>query len=226
MDEMAFKFNHKGQSSILKDIFKLLEGKWEDGTRPKDVYDLYISKAPEEYIDTIIEGLQSDTRKIQSGCAELASILSELNPELLYSHIDLFLKNLDAKAPVLRWEAVCTLGNLASVDNKKIIPKHLDEIAAHLAVKSIVLQGHTVRALAKIAKENPGVAKNILDLLLASKKLFPGNRIGFLVEAMGAFMGNKTLAPIAGKFAKAFVKSEIKAVAKKAKRVMKLLPSE
>jgi hypothetical protein len=218
--------NQIGWESVLKDIFKLLDGKWEDGTRPKDVYKLYISKNPEEYVEKIIEGLQSDTRKVQSGCAELASILSEHNPELLYSNIDLFLKNLDAKAPVLRWEAVCTLGNLASVDKKKIIPKHLNELSAHLAVKSIVLQGHTVRALAKIAKENPDVAKKILDLLLASRKLFPGNKIGFLVEAMGAFMGHKTLAPIAGKFAKTFVKSEIKAVAKKAKKVMKLIPSE
>jgi hypothetical protein len=107
----------------LKDIFELLNGKWDDGTRPKDIYELYISKNPEEYVEKIIEGLQSDTRKVQSGCAELASLLSEHNPELLYSHIDLFLKNLDAKAPVLRWEAVCTLGNLASVDKKKKNPK-------------------------------------------------------------------------------------------------------
>jgi hypothetical protein len=211
---------------VLKDIFELLDGKWEDGTRPKDMYELYISKNPEEYVEKIIKGLQSDTRKVQSGCAELASLLSEHNPELLYSHIDLFLKNLDAKAPVLRWEAVCTLGNLASVDNKKIIPKHLNKIAAHLAVKSIVLQGHTVRALTKIAKENPRIAKKILDLLLASRKLFPGNKIGFLVEAMGSFMSNKTLAPIAGKFAKVYVKSEIKSVAKKAKSVLRLSPSE
>jgi hypothetical protein len=56
--------------------------------------------------------------------------------------------------------------------------------------------------------------------------LFPGNRIGFLVEAMGSFMSNKTLAPIAGKFAKAYVKSEIKSVAKKAKSVLRLAPSE
>jgi sugar-specific transcriptional regulator TrmB len=210
----------------LKDIFKLLEGKWEDGTRPKDVYKLYVSKDPEKYVEKIVEGLQSDTRRIQSGCAELASLLSEHNPELLYSNIDVFLENLDAKAPVLRWESVCTLGNLASVDKKKRIPKHLDEIATHLTSKSIVLQGHTVRALAKIAKENPEIAKKILDLLLASKKLFPGNRIGFLVEAMGSFMRNKTLAPIAGKLAKAYVKSEFKSVAKKAKKVMKLFPSE
>jgi hypothetical protein len=209
----------------LKDIFKLLDGKWEDGTRPKDVYNLYISKNPEEYIEKIIEGLQSDTRRIQSGCAELASILSEHNPQLLYSHIDLFLKNLDAKEPVLRWEAVCTLGNLAAVDKKKIIPTHLDEIEAHLTSKSIVLQGHAVRTLAKIAKENPRIAKNILDMLLASRKLFPGNRIGFLIEAMEAFARDKKLASIAGRFAKSYVKSEIKSVAKKAKRVMKLLPS-
>ena len=178
----------------MVNILELLDGKWTDGTRPKDIYNLYVSKAPEKYVKTIIQGLSLEKRKVQSGCAELASLLSEDNPELVYPHIDLFLTNLtEAKAPVLRWEAVCTLGNLASVDKNKQIPSYIPQIVPFLNNKSIVLQGHSVRALAKIAKAFPDKAPEILDILVNSKENFPDNRIGFVIEAMELLIQNSQL---------------------------------
>jgi hypothetical protein len=38
------------------------------------------------------------------------------HPEALAEYIDLFVVNLDVKVPILRWEAFCALGKLASVD--------------------------------------------------------------------------------------------------------------
>lgn len=203
-------------------ILELLAGKWTEGTRPKDIYNLYVSKAPEKYVETIIQGLRSEKRKVQSGCAELASLLSEDNPELVYPHIDLFLTNLtEAKAPVLRWEAVCTLGNLASVDKNKQIPSYIPQIVPFLNNKSIVLQGHSVRALAKIAKGFPDKAPEILDIVVNSKENFPDNRIGFVIEAMELLIQNSQLKQKIIEFIEPYTRSNIKVVAKKAIKVLK-----
>jgi len=69
---------------MVKNILELLDGKWTDGTRPKDLYNIYVSKNPLDYIEKIIAGLTSEKRKVQSGCSELASLLSEHKPELVY----------------------------------------------------------------------------------------------------------------------------------------------
>lgn len=207
---------------VKVNILDILNGKWEDGTRPKDLYNLYISKEPMQYIGFILVGLEGDKRKVQSGCAELASLLSEDIPELLYPHIDFFIQNLAAKAPVLRWEAVCTLGNLAKVDEKEKIRNSVETIIEFLNDKSIVLQGHSVSALVKIVSKFPDLAPKILENLLGSADMFPGNRIGFIVEAMAAFVGFEELVPKARDFDEFHIVSEISSVSKKARKVLNL----
>ena len=208
---------------MSKNILDLLDGKWTDGTRPKDIYELYVSKNPADYGETIIAGLHSEKRKVQSGCAELASLLSEYRPEILYPYIELFVSNLEAKAPVLRWEAVCTHGNLASIDKNKLTPAYIDQIASFLSDKSIVLQGHAVRALSKIAKAFPDEAPRILDKLLNSTEHFPGNRVGFIIEAMEHVLSNEELKPKIRRFVEPYTESTIKVVARKAKKILKKL---
>lgn len=207
----------------MVDIHEILTGKWEDGTRPKDLYVDIISKDPTEYLDLIIKGLESDEKRVQSGCAELASFLSEERPDLLYSNVDLFLRNLDAKAPVLRWEAVCTLGNLAAVDDDRRIEKHVDRVIGLLEDKSIVLQGHSVRALRKMMERYPERAEDILYAFIESREAFPGNRVGFLVEAMESFVLFPHLRSKASAFAREYLESDSKSVAKKAKGAVRKL---
>ena len=215
------------------DLHGILLGKWEDGTRPRDLYANHVASEPNRYLESIIEGLASNQKRIQSGCAELASFLSEDRPELLYPHIDLFAVNLGAKEPVLRWEAVCTLGNLANVDDKgkvyepaeflTLLVKHVSSIIAFLDDESIVLQGHAVRALTKIVKKHPESGKQILDALVSARENFPGNRVGFLVEAMGSFAPLPKERQKALVFAKKYLDSDIKSVVTKAKKAVRVL---
>jgi hypothetical protein len=205
------------------DIHKLLDGKWEDGTRPKDLYSEHVGKQPSAYIDAIISGLRSGNRRIENGCAELASLLSEEHPKLLYPHVQLFIANLKSREKVVRWEAVCTLGNLASIDAAMAIVPHIGTMTAFLRDKSIVLQGHAVRALAKIATAVPKEAKRVSDALIAAKDSFPGNRIGFVIEAMESFAGLSELAGRLSNFVAPYAESDINVVARKAKKVLKAL---
>ncbi len=204
-------------------ISELLDGKWEDGTRPKDLYELHISKSPATYVADIVAGLGSENKKVQNGCSELASLLSESHPELLYPHVELFLRNLDAKEPILRWEAVCTLGNLSKVDKADKTRASVDAMLGFLGHKSIVLQGHAVRALTKMVGAFPDVSPRVLSELIDAKDHFPGNRVGFVVEAMGAFAKDKKLAAKAKSFVEPYAKSEIKSVATKARKALKAL---
>lgn len=201
-------------------ILTILEGKWEDGTRPADLYERRIAKKPGEYVDVVLEGLASKKKRVQSGCAEIASRMSADSPKLLIQHVAVFLGNLRAKEPILRWEAVCTLGNLAAVDDDGIIAKNVGEIAGLLGDKSIVLQGHAVRALAKIATKHPELAADVLAKLLASERYFPGSRVGYIVEATETFAHDRALAPKLRKFLALHAKSPHAPVARKAKRAL------
>ncbi|MFC1803954.1 HEAT repeat domain-containing protein [Thermoproteota archaeon] len=205
------------------DILSVLNGKWGDGTRPKDLYKQHVIKSPKIYVETITKGLTSTNKKVQNGSAEIASLLSEEHPYLLYPHIQLFIDNLDSKTPILRWEAVCSLGNLAKVDDNKVLPSVIPLMIPFLSNKSIVLQGHTIRALAKIAKQYPDNASHILTNLIESAEYFPGNRVGFLVEAMVYFTDNKDLNIKALNFVEQYIENDVKVVQRKARKVMKIL---
>ncbi|MFW9967689.1 MAG: HEAT repeat domain-containing protein [Candidatus Thorarchaeota archaeon] len=202
------------------DIHEILAGKWQDGTRPKDLYDIHISRSPDEFLKAIIYGLGAEKRKVQSGCAELASLLSEDRPDLLYPYLDHFIENLTSKAPVLRWEAVCCLGNLASVDKRFSIPATIETIVSFLNDKSIVLQVHSVRALGKIARAYPEAARNILDQLMRHRGSFPGNRIGFVIETMEYFKDIPEVKEDIREFVMEYMDNDIRVVASKARKTM------
>ena len=207
----------------MVDIIAALSGKWEDGTRPVDLFELHVEPDPEAYVPQILDGLRTCSGKPQSGCAELASRLSEVRPDLLWPERELFATNVHAKAPVVRWEAACVIGNLAAVDTDGDLRPQIEELELLLTEKSIVLQGHAVHALAKMARAYPDEAPGILDNLIAAEDRFPGSRVGILVESMSAFDADSELRSRARAFAERYLDSDVKAVATKARRAVKRL---
>ena len=204
-------------------LHEQLAGKWDKHNSPKELFSDRVVRDPKAYVGQIIAGLTHAERRVQNGCAELASLLSEPHPMLLYKHLDAFVNNLDAPEAVLRWEAVCTLGNLAQADDNATLLRHVPAIARHLNDKSIVLQGHAARALAKIAQRFPEQSDGILDALLAAKGKFSGSRIGYLVVAMIPFTSQaKHRARVLG-FVQPLVSSQTASVAKKVRQVLRVL---
>jgi len=205
------------------DLHEILDGKWEDGTRPKDLYAEHVSKRPRAYVKQLIAGLDAGNRRIENGCAELTSLLSEDKPELLYPFVDVFVTNLESKEKVIRWEAVCTLGNLASVDEQGVIPKQLPTLIGALTASSIVLQGHAGRALAKVAIAQPQTANRIFEALTGAADSFPGNKIGFVIEAVGELAAINGFENKIRAFVAPYLESDVNVVVKKAGRVLKKL---
>ena len=201
------------------DLLKALE----ERTRPADLYGKHVAKRPTAFVDTILAGLASKNKRVQGGCAELASRLSADHPELLYPHMDILARSLKARAPILRWEAACTLGNLAAVDEDRMIADHVNDLIALLPDKSIVLQGHAVRALAKVARRHTDLAPKIWKALLAAEPQFPGTRVGYLIEAAEALVDNPALARTIRPFVARHAAGERAVVARKANKVLKQL---
>lgn len=208
------------------DLHDILRGKWEDGTRPKDLYAQRIAKHPASHVESIVLGLRAGNRRVENGCAELASLISAQTPELLYPHLARFVDNLASKEAVLRWEAACTIGNLAAVDSEGAIPAQIPSLTRFLSDKSIVLQGHSIRALVKIARVNPKRASAILTAILDAREHFPGNRVGHVIEAMESFAGDSRFARKVREAVAPHVESEIKSVAAKARKVVKKLAAK
>ena len=174
-------------------------------------------------MEKLINGLDRKEKRVQSGSAELVALLSEDYPILLTPFIDKFIENVDAKEPVLRWEAVCTLGNLACVDEKNKILSVLPRLYQLIGHKSIVLANHTVQALAKIAEYNKEKAEEILDELVKAAPLFKKTTVGFIIEAMERFKEYGELVPKVKEFVEPYLESDMKVVARKARRTMKKL---
>ena len=205
------------------DIPAVLAGTWADGTRPKDLFSAHVAAQPDAYLPQIIDGLRTQKGRIQAGCAELASLLSEARPDLLLPYAALFAGNLQAKAPVLRWEAACVAGNLAALDAERRLVPHIPSIERHLTHTSIVLQLHSARALAKMARAYPDQAAGILSALIEAAPSFTGSRVGLLVAEMPVFAGFDELRPRARAFVEPYAASELNPVATKARRALRAL---
>lgn len=210
----------------MVDIVEALSGTWEDGTRPADLYAAHVCRDPESYVPVILDCLRTCAGKPRSGCAELASRVSADRPDILWPERALFVTNLDSDAPVVRWEAACVLGNLASVDRDGELRATIPALERLLDETSIVLQGHAARALAKMASAYPKEARGILEALTGAERNFPGSRVGILVETMPAFGADPDLRAQARRFAERFLDHDVKAVQSKARRAVKQLAPE
>lgn len=207
----------------MQDLHAVLNGKWADGTRPKDMFQRELSKRPAEYVSALVTGLAAKEKRIAAGCAELISLCSVDHPELFYPYTERFLTNLAAKAPILRWEAACTIGNLARIDTQKRLLVAIPELLPLLAHKSIVLQSHTAHALGKLGARYPQQAPDILAAFVVNVEHFPGTRVGHLIEATAPLTTLHALSVSLREFVDPYAQSPLRPVAQKAKRILRSL---
>lgn len=109
------------------------------------------------------------------------------------------------------------------MDEEKKILSILPALYPLLGHKSIVLANHTVQALAKIAEYNKEKAEEILDQLVKNAPLFKKTTVGFIIDAVSRFKDYDELVPKVKEFVAPYLESDMKVVARKAKRTMKKL---
>jgi len=72
-----------------------------------------------DLIPEILAGVSSAEARVRFNSAKILRIISEKQPNILYSKIEFFIELLESKNNILKWITIDIIGNLASVDSEK-----------------------------------------------------------------------------------------------------------
>ena len=86
-------------------------------------------------IEVLIYAIDSEKGSIKFGCEKIVRLVSEKKPGLVYSYFDFLVQLLDSENNFLKWGAIITISNLASVDSKNQFEKILLSIMHLLPVQ-------------------------------------------------------------------------------------------
>lgn len=184
-----------------------------------------------EFILQLLEGLNNSKGSIRLGCEKILRLISEQQPELIYPHFDTFAKMLDSENNILKWGAIVTISNLASVDTickfEKIFKKYFSPITD----KTMITASNIIKNSWKIALAKPESSEEIAQEILKAEKARYENKgqispecnnivCGHAIDSFDKFYDEiKDKKPVIS-FVKRQLTNNRKAVAKKAKKFM------
>lgn len=116
---------------------------------------------------SVIDALGSVSPRIRFAASKLLRIVSEKSPEALYSHFDCFALLLHDKNSISRWNAMLTLGNLASADHENKLDAILEAYLAPISGKKLIDAANTMRGAAAIGRAKPYLAAEVAKSILA-----------------------------------------------------------
>jgi hypothetical protein len=119
-----------------------------------------------ECISLLLEGLNSSKGSIRLGCEKIVRIISEQQPELIYPHFNAIAKLLDSENNILKWGAIITISNLASVDTKSEFKKIFKKYFALITDKNMITASNIIKNSWKIASAKPEYTENIAKEIL------------------------------------------------------------
>jgi hypothetical protein len=123
-------------------------------------------------IQELVDGISSSSPRIRFGSAKILRIISEKNPQMLYSKMDFFINLLDSDNTILKWNAMDIIANLATVDaNKKFDSLLFKKYCSFLREGNLITAAHVVENLAKIAKAKPQFQEEITEKLLEVEEI-------------------------------------------------------
>lgn len=149
-----------------------------------------------ELLLAVMDALGSPTPRIRFAASKLLRIASEQSPEALYPHFDSFVRLLDDKNSILRWNAILALGNLATADHQKKLDPLLGNYLAPISGKSLIDAANTIRGAAAIARAKPYLADEIANAILAVEEARYATRecrnvaIGHAINALDDFFSS------------------------------------
>lgn len=121
-------------------------------------------------LDEIIEGISSDKATVRFGCAKILQILSRKHPEQLYLKWNFYVKLLDHKNNILKWNAIIIIANLTRADKDKRFEKIFDKYFGLIKDPKMITAANVVGHSAIIAKAKPELTEKITKKLLEVEK--------------------------------------------------------
>jgi hypothetical protein len=145
-------------------------------------------------VDEVIDGLNSETARTKYGCAKALRVLSEERPDLLYPRFDLFVRLLDHKNNILRWEGAFVLSHLARVDAGDKFDAIFDAYFSPIPGPVMITAANVIGGGARIARAKPHLADRIAaEVLKVGRARYQTSEcrnvaIGHAIVALGEFL--------------------------------------
>jgi hypothetical protein len=114
----------------------------------------------------LLTGLGSHHARVKLGSSKALRELSRREPELVYPHFDIFAGLLGHGNNILKWNAMLTLANLASVDREGKLDRLLDVYLAPIAGPVMITAANAMKGAALIAQAKPHLAERIAKAIL------------------------------------------------------------
>lgn len=166
------------RNSILNEL-----GKKE--TEAEDIVGKVIKN--QNLLQELFDGISSASPRVRFGSMKALRILSEKDPEMLYSRMDFFVRLLDSENNILKWNAMDVIANLVLVDSKNEFDKISEKFFDLLSEESLITAGHVVDNSGKIAKAKPHLTRRITGELLKIEKFHV--KLGFTQECKNILLG-------------------------------------
>jgi len=122
-------------------------------------------------LEELFKGVSSTNPRIRFGSVKSLRMISEKNPQMLYSRIDFFVNLVDSKNSILKWNALDVIANLTAVDTQNAFNKLFEKFYGCLYEGSLITAGHVVDNSGKIALSKPDLQDKITDKLLKVEKV-------------------------------------------------------
>ena len=119
-----------------------------------------------DLLPEVIEGMTSSKAAIRYGCGKVLMELSEVNPKILYPHMNFFVGVLDSKYRILTWQAMAIIANLTRVDENNKFDEAFNKYYSFINSEYMVTVANLVGHSGKIALAKPHLTDKIVDELL------------------------------------------------------------
>lgn len=125
-----------------------------------------------DLVQELLGGITSANARIKFGSAKILKMISERNPQSLYSQMDFYVNLLDGDNAILKWTALDIIGNLTAVDlDNKFDSLLFRKYCDFLHEGSLITAAHVVDNLGKIAQAKPEFQDEITRTLLKAEEV-------------------------------------------------------
>ena len=121
-------------------------------------------------LEELFKGVSSTNPRIRFGSVKSLRMISEKNPQMLYSRIDFFVNLVDSKNSILKWNALDVIANLTAVDTQNVFNGLFKKFYGYLYEGSLITASHVVDNSGKIALSKPELQDKITEELMKVEK--------------------------------------------------------
>jgi hypothetical protein len=145
------------------------------------------------FLPEILNGISSENPRVRFKSAKILRIVSEQNPEMLYSKMDSFIRLLESENNILKWNAMDIIANLTLVDSENKFDEIFEKYYGLLSDESMVTAGHVADNSGKIAKAKPYLQNKITTELLKIESIPRGQEcknilLGKVILSFGQYI--------------------------------------